>query len=281
MERALKAIISEGLSVRCAALQFSVPQSSLGDRVSGRVVPGTSSGPARYLTTAEERTAKESEVVQFLTRSAAIGYPKSRKEVMALAQGVLDSKGIKKTVSSGWWESFSHRHPHLSLRTSLVCAQTSDPEMISRYFDLLELTLEENELRGKPGQIFNMDESGMPLNPKAPKVVAECGSIALAVGSGDKSQVTIVGCVNAAGFCMPPMVIWDRKTLAPELTQGEVLAPFMVYQGKDGWTKGFSMSGLLTIFSGMLLVPGPFFYCLMDIPRIIVPKPFDWLRRST
>ena len=146
-------------------------------------------------------------MVQFLTRSAAIGYPKSQKEVMALVQGMLDSKGIRKTVSSGWLESFSHRHPHLSLHIaaplSLVRAQASDPEMISRYFDLLELTLE-NELRGKPGQIFNMDESSMPLNPKAPKVVAERGSIALAVGSGDKSQVTIVGCVSAAGFCMPP-----------------------------------------------------------------------------
>ena len=45
MERALKAVISEGLSVRRAALQFSVPRSSLGDRVSGLVpavgLPGT------------------------------------------------------------------------------------------------------------------------------------------------------------------------------------------------------------------------------------------------
>jgi len=55
MERALKAVISEGLSVRRAALQFSVPRSSLGDHVSGQVVPGTSSGPARYLTKAKEK----------------------------------------------------------------------------------------------------------------------------------------------------------------------------------------------------------------------------------
>ena len=62
----------------------------------------------------------------------------------------------------------------------------------------------------------------MPLSPKTPKVVVERGSAAAAVGSGNKSQVTIVGCVSVAGFCMSPMVIWDHKTLAPELTRGEV-----------------------------------------------------------
>ena len=36
--------------------------------------------------------------------------------------------------------------------------------MLSRYFDLLEQTLQENGLIGNPGQIFNMDESGMLLD---------------------------------------------------------------------------------------------------------------------
>jgi len=221
MEKAISAVTKEGLSIRRAALQFNVPKSSLGDRVSGRVAHGTMSGPPKYLTDAEEI-----EIVHFLTRTAAIGYPKSRKDVMGLVQRVLDSKELGRSLTSGWWESFIHRHPNLSLRTaapmSLVRAQASDPEMVSRYFDLLEQTLVENDLKGKPGQIFNMDKSGMPLDPKSPKVVVERGSVAAAVGSGNKSQVTIVGCVNAAGACIPPMVVWNRKTLAPELTEGEV-----------------------------------------------------------
>ncbi|CAI8040325.1 Tigger transposable element-derived protein 6 [Geodia barretti] len=106
--------------------------------------------------------------------------------------------------------------------------------MVNRYFDLLERTLEENELTDHPGQIFNMDESGMPLDPKAPKVVAERGSSVTTVGSGNKSQVTIVGCCSATGLCMPPMVIWDRKTLAPELTIGEVPGTIYGLSG-NGW----------------------------------------------
>ena len=92
-------------------------------------------------------------------------------------------------------------------------------------------------IRGKPGQILNMDESGMPLDPKSPKVVVERGSVAAAVGSGNKSQVTIVGCVNAVGACIPPMVVWNRKTLAPELTEGEV--PGTIYGlSSNGWMDG-------------------------------------------
>ena len=59
----------------------------------------------------------------------------------------------------------------------------------------------------------------MPLDPNPPKMVTVQGS---AVGSGGKTQVTIVGCVSAAGFSIPPMVIWDHEMLAPELTIGEL-----------------------------------------------------------
>lgn len=154
---------------------------------------------------------------------------------MSLVQGVLCNKGITKDVSSGWWESFCRRLPNLCLWTaaplSLAHARASDPEMVSHYFDLLEQTLDDNELRGKPGQIFNINESGMPLDPKSPKVVCGRGSKAVAVGSGNKSQVTIVACISAAGLCMPPMVIWDSKTLATELCTVKSLVPFT----GNGW----------------------------------------------
>ena len=233
MERALQAVISGEFSVRQASEVFNVPKSTLGDRVSGRVIPGSNSGPERYLTTMEE-----GELVLFLARVAAIGYGKTRKEVMAIVQNVVDQKCLNKSVSSGWWESFTRRNPNISLRAaarlSMARAKATDPEMFGRYFDLLERTLDENDLRGKPNQIFNMDESGMPLDPKSPRIVAERGSDAFTIGSGNKSQVTIVACVSAAGFCMPPMVIWDRKVLAPELTHGEVDGTMYGLSGK-GW----------------------------------------------
>lgn len=68
-----------------------------------------------------------------------------------------------------------------------------------------------------------MDESGFPLDPKSLKTIHVRGDHnPYTISSGNKTQITVVGCVSAAGQCLPPMVIWDRKTLKPELTIGEV-----------------------------------------------------------
>ena len=71
----------------------------------------------------------------------------------------------------------------------------------------------------KPGQIFNIDETGMPLDPKPLRTIHKRGAQnPFLTTSGDKSQITIVGCVSAAGYCLPPMVIYDRKRLSPEMS---------------------------------------------------------------
>ena len=97
------------------------------------------------------------------------------------------------------------------------------------YFDLLEETMKENKLDAKPGQIFNIDESAMPLDSKSPKVAFEkryCDVSCLT--NGDKALITTVACVSAAGFSLPPIVMWDRHLLSPELTIEEV--PDIIYE---------------------------------------------------
>ena len=58
-----------------------------------------------------------------------------------------------------------------------------------------------------------MDETGMPLDPLAPKVVAKRGTKhPVATTTSDKSRITVASCCNAAGYAMPPMVIFHQKT---------------------------------------------------------------------
>lgn len=52
---------------------------------------------------------------------------------------------------------------------------SSSPAILDYYYDLLESTTEENGLAEKPCQIFNADESGMPLDPPSLKVVVPSG----------------------------------------------------------------------------------------------------------
>ena len=107
MEIACKEVHAGQLSIRRAAEAFSVPRSTLGDHVSGRVIEGAHSGPSRYLTDEEE-----AELVHFL-------YARTKKDILAIVDRIVEAKGLKRCpVSHGWWDSFRKRHPHLTLRNS-------------------------------------------------------------------------------------------------------------------------------------------------------------------
>ena len=76
-------------------------------------------------------------------------------------------------------------------------------------FSLLKQTLTDNNLLDKPCYIYNMDETGMPLNYKQPKRIAPKGMRKVyGLSSGNKTQITVVACGNAAGHMLAPMVIF-------------------------------------------------------------------------
>ena len=233
MSQAYSAVVNDGLSIRRSALEYDVPKSTLGDRVSGKVLPGAKSGRTRYLNDDED------DLVRFLINCGKIGFPRSRMEVMAIVQQFCESKRIHAVVSHGWWERFCQRHPCVSLRTAATLSsarvRSSTTKEIDTYFDVLEQTLLENELLDKPCQIYNLDETGMPLDPKKLKVVSKKGvKNSSYVSSGSKSQITAVGCISASGYAIPPMVVWDRKTLHPDMTVGEILGTFYGLT-QNGW----------------------------------------------
>ena len=139
----------------------------------------------------------------------------------------MKKQGVPTTpVTKGWWESSPKCHPQLTLRCpETLCyawAITSSREVIDDYFDLLEETLAQNNLTNKPGQIFNCDESGLPLLPEAVgKLIAVKGPKYFCVNSdGDKAQMTVLACASANGYFLLP--IYNRKRLAQEVTKNEV-----------------------------------------------------------
>ena len=81
-----------------------------------------------------------------------------------------------------------------------------------------------------------MDESGMPLDPRPPNVVAKRGMKKVRYRvSGKKEQITIIACANALGQCLPPMVIFEGKYLNHQWTLGEVPGTYYGMSDK-GWT---------------------------------------------
>ena len=81
-----------------------------------------------------------------------------------------------------------------------------------------------------------MDESGVPLDHKPPKVIARKGAKKIHCRiSGNKARITVIACANAAGSTLPPMVISDGQCVNPEWSKREV--PNTHYGMSDkGWT---------------------------------------------
>ena len=154
-------------------------------------------------------------------------------------QDILSYKGVTDRVTHGWWESFRRRHPEIVLckgeSISHARAECTKVEVLEKYFQELENTLIDNAIIDKPSHIFNMDESGFPLDPKNSFIACGRGQQhASFITSGSKVQITVLACCNAAGYAIPPLIIFDRKILKPELTIGEV--PGTMYAlSSSGW----------------------------------------------
>ena len=75
----------------------------------------------------------------------------------------------------------------------------------------------------------------MPLNPKCLKVVDRVGTKNPSyITGGDKAQLTILASTSAAGYALPPFVIFDRMKLTPKHCEGEV--PGTLYGlSHNGW----------------------------------------------
>lgn len=190
--------VQNGMSIRRAAESFAVPRSTLQDRISGRTTFGVKRGPPRYLTYEEE-----DELICYLLGCAKMGYAKSKQEVISIVRKVVASKGKNiGIVTDGWWASFKKRHEELTLRSSeslaYVRAISTSAKVIEQYYDELETTLLENDQMDKPCQIYNFDETGMRFDPNPLNVITEKGvKHATCITSGDKTQITVVGCCSA------------------------------------------------------------------------------------
>ena len=242
MVEAMDAVKSGRLGVNRAAEEYNIPRTTLKDRLAGRVKHGTKSGPDPYLTLSEE-----TELVTFLTDVCKMGHGKTKREVLDIVRRTVKKKKEKegkdfgkfKFNGEGWWQGFIQRHSKLSLRTSdalSYCRSNAvDKESLDYYFSLLQRTLEDNNLMNEACYIYNMDETGMPLDHKQPKCIAPKGIKKVhAPSSGNKSQITILACSNAVGTVLPPMVIFKGECLNYEWTKGEI--PNTIYgMSPQGW----------------------------------------------
>jgi len=71
---------------------------------------------------------------------------------------------------------------------------------LNEYFDSFQEVFQKNQVADHPEAIYSMDETGMPLEPRPPKIVAQKGQKKVRYQtSGQKQQITVIGCGSAVG----------------------------------------------------------------------------------
>ena len=86
---------------------------------------------------------------------------------------------------------------------------------VDDYFDLYRNLCAELNICGKPHLIFNMDETGFPLNNVPPKIVTakEVRDFVKFTSAERGENVTVVACYSASGVFIPPFVIFKTIRL--------------------------------------------------------------------
>jgi hypothetical protein len=115
-------------------------------------------------------------------------------------------------------------------------ALCEDPVRIRAWFKLVQDTREAYGILDQ--DVFNFDETGFMMGVAlTSKVVTSSDTIgrATVVQPGNREWVTMIECINASGWCLPPFVILSGKLHQASWYQG--LPPDWVLSVSDnGWT---------------------------------------------
>ncbi|XP_040006665.1 uncharacterized protein LOC120802667 isoform X2 [Xiphias gladius] len=212
MERALIEVKSGRCTVRQAAKEFGVPKSSLGDRVSGRVTPGSRSGPAQLITSADEEL-----LVEFSLYISKHGFPLTKQQLVSFASSIYKRQHRRVAFSKlgqTWWLNFRKRQEkNITIqpadnvvRGRTVCVRK---EAVDQFFHLLSTVMDAHGLREKPHKIFNCNETGFQLGRKR-VILPKPASLGYRPTPGSRDHISVLACFSAAGEDIPPFIIYSK-----------------------------------------------------------------------
>ena len=225
MEAAVK-FVRDGMGLKEASRLYNLPVETLRRRVIGAVDIHCRPGPPTVLTEEEEKKLSD-----YIVKMADIGFGLGREDLRMAAFRIADKSGRPHPFHNGmagvaWLDGFFIRHPKLVLRTaqplSYSRAVSASHETIQDYFAKLAAMYARLNILSKPMQIFNTDEIGVFVVHKPGKVITEMGRKCVwSISSAEKGKNhTILSCVSAAGFSLPPFMVYPRKRISEALKVG-------------------------------------------------------------
>uniref|UniRef100_UPI00358F9432 tigger transposable element-derived protein 2-like n=1 Tax=Myxine glutinosa TaxID=7769 RepID=UPI00358F9432 len=246
MEAALQAIENGDMGYKKAAKEFGVPKTTLKRRHKGGNKTASAKGSSKTLGRYKMvfSTEMETALVQYILSMEQMMFGMTTVEVRRLAYQMAEQNHLQhpfKNAIAGkdWLRGFFSRHQDLSIRqpeaTSAARAHGFNRQAVNRFFDLLEDLMEQHNF--PPDKVYNVDETGMTTVQSRPsKIIALKGR--RQVGSITSAErgvlVTMEICMSATGAFVPPLFVWPRVRMKPELMDGAPLGSISQCH-KSGW----------------------------------------------
>eukprot|EP00057_Strongylocentrotus_purpuratus_P025733 XP_011680207.1 PREDICTED: uncharacterized protein LOC105445837 [Strongylocentrotus purpuratus] len=227
MKAAIKAVTNNGLGLKKASAEFSVPKATLRRRVKGlnKSAIGAAKLMGNFKTTFPEEIEKDH--VDYIHQMELMMYGLTSNDLRRLAFQLTERNGIahqfnreKQMAGKDWLYSFIKRHP-ISLRqpeaTSAARARSFNHTNVNKFFDLLEPLMDKHKF--PPNNIYNVDETGIStVQSKPSKVLAKTGrkQVGSLVSAERGQTVTVETCMSVTGSFIPPMFILPRVRMKME-----------------------------------------------------------------
>ena len=241
MKEAVLSVSEGGKGLREASRMYNVPVETLRRRVTGAVEIECKPGPPTVLTKEEEL-----KVYEYLVSMADMGYGLTRDVVMQLAYVIAEKSHRKhpftgESAGRSWLDGFRRRHPRLTICTpqslSYCRAISANEEVVSDLFGKVGALYGKLNLFSKPMQVFNADETGITIVHKPSRVFAELGRRNVySITSAERGKThTVMACVSASGYVLPPMMVYPRKRAVPENMKVGAVANTLFKSSENGW----------------------------------------------
>jgi hypothetical protein len=222
-------------SVRVAAESFDVPRTTLRRRSNGTKAKLGTPSSQRRLTPIEEEV-----LVQWILSMDRRGMQPRVSSVRHMATLLLGQHAQDASVGKNWATKFISRHDALKSKYNRKLdyqrAKCEDPVIIRDWFQRVRTTIAEYGILDD--DIYNFDETGFQMGVIATaKVVTgtDRAGRPRTTQPGNREWVTLIEAINARGFAIPPLVIFEAvmhqaswyNNLPPE---------WVIGVSENGWT---------------------------------------------
>ncbi|KAJ8113221.1 hypothetical protein OPT61_g4601 [Boeremia exigua] len=223
-------------SVRAAAQAYNAPRTTLRDRRAGRPARRDCQPNSKKLSQLEEGV-----IVSHILDLDLRGFAPTYAAVRDMADKLLAARGAGQ-VGQKWPANFVKRTDSLRTRFNRTYdrqrALCEDPVLIQGWFRLVEQTKAKYGICNN--DVYNFDKAGFMIGKITTQLVitgSERRGQLKTVQPGNREWVTLIAAINAAGWSVPPFLIFAGKYhLSAWYEEAEIPRDWAIAVSDNGWT---------------------------------------------